>query len=144
MKQLFFYLLLVLMFSCKDGGEVQNSQPEPLVSENNFVTVYDFHMKRRCKTCIDIENSTKKVIREEFSKEVEQKLLSFQVVDAEDPKNETLVEEFGAYGTTLAICKTLNGEREIEDITVWAFKRSGNEKFEPELKEMIREALSEL
>lgn len=147
MKHFLFFAVLFLACSCGGQMEVQNPEkPEPVSpeSEKSFVTVYDFHMKHRCKTCINIEKSTKKVINEQFSKEVEQQLVFFKVVDAEDPKNEKLVEEFGAYGTTLAICKTQNGKRVIEDITPWAFKRSGNDKFEPELAEKIQAALAEL
>ncbi|KAA3639381.1 MAG: hypothetical protein DWQ02_03815 [Bacteroidetes bacterium] len=144
MKQLLFVAVLFLAYSCGGQIEVQNPVESEQDSEKSFVTVFDFHMKHRCKTCINIEKSTKKVISEQFSKEAEQQLVFFKVVDAEDPKNEKLVEEFGAYGTTLAICKTKNGKREIEDITPWAFKRSGNDKFEPELTEKIRTALAEL
>ena len=88
MKQFLFVTLLFLTYSCGGQMEVKDQVESEQVSEKGFVTLYDFHMKHRCKTCINIEKSSKKVINEHFSKEVEQQLIFFQVVDAEDPENE--------------------------------------------------------
>ncbi len=144
MKYFFLFLTLFFLGSCSEQANIQQAESKPENTEGSYVTVYDFHMKHRCKTCINIEKSTQKVIQEQFAKEGEKDLVFFVVVDAEDPQNEALVEEFGAFGTTLAICKTRNGKREIEDITPWAFKRSGSDKFEPELTEKIKAALATL
>jgi hypothetical protein len=145
MKHLLFLAGLLVLISCgSENAAVQPSESKTVAVDGNHVIVYDFHMKHRCKTCINIENSTKKVIKEQFADEASRQLVLFELVDAEDPKNEALVEEFGAYGTTLAICKIIDGKREIEDITTWAFQRSGNEKFEPELTEKIKTALAAL
>lgn len=144
MKTIFLFVTVLCLASCGPETEAQQITSGKGDRAESYVTVYDFHMKHRCKTCIDIENSTKKVLKEQFSKEMADQKISFKLVDAEDPQNEALVEAFGAFGTTLAISVTKNGKREINDITPWAFQNSGNDQFEPELAEKIRQALGKL
>jgi thiol-disulfide isomerase/thioredoxin len=144
MQKILFFTAVLFLFSCGGKTEAQITKTIQPEATENYVVVYDFHMKHRCKTCIDIEETTKRVLKETFSEAMERKKISFKLVDAEDPKNEALVEEYGAFGTTLALCVVKNGEKEITDITPWAFKRSGSEKFEPELIGKIQEALGKL
>lgn len=111
MKTIVLFVTVLCLVSCGRETEAQPITAGKGNMAESYVTVYDFHMKHRCKTCIDIENSTKKVLKDQFSKELAEKKISFKLVDAEDPRNEALVEEFGAFGTTLAISITKNGKR---------------------------------
>lgn len=146
MKNLIFLIGILFLVSCGQETEAQQTETttQAQVTEKGHLTVYDFHTKRRCKTCVTIENTTKEVLNQHFASQMADNTISFELIDAEDPKNENLVEEFGAFGTTLALCIDKGKSREIIDITTWAFQKSGSDKFVPELKEKIDKALAKL
>lgn len=104
--------------------------------------IYYFHATNRCPTCISIENNTKKILETNFKKEVEAGTIKLIILDCDDAKNKTLVDKYGAYGSTLVFQSNV-GKSEKEDLTNFAFSYSRNnpDKFKSGLKEKIEKAI---
>lgn len=100
--------------------------------------IYYFHATNRCPTCISIEDNTKKVLNNFFKKEVEAGIIKLYIMDCDDAKNKSLVDKYGAYGSTLVLQSNV-GKLPKEDMTNFAFSYSRNNpnKFMNGLKEKI-------
>jgi hypothetical protein len=145
MKNLFFSSILViaaLFSSC--GNEVSDSETVSVEINNNHIAVHDFHVTHRCETCINIEEATIETLDNNFKNELENETIVLHLIDADAEENQTLAEEYGAYGSTLAITIFKDGEKEIIDITNWAFDAVHGDNFEPELTDKIKDALAKL
>ena len=102
-----------------------------------------FHLERRCPTCISIEENTKKTLNTYFASQVKDGSVTLQVLNAEDPKNQKIVEKYKAEGSALFLTK-VNGTKETTtDFTNFAFSYSRNqaEKFIAGLKAEIEKNL---
>jgi hypothetical protein len=102
-----------------------------------------FHLERRCPTCISIEENTKKTLDTYFAKQMEDGTIVFQVYDAEDSKNQQLVEKYEADGSSLFLTQINDGKETTTNFTNFAFSYSRNEaeKFIAGLKEEIEKNL---
>jgi hypothetical protein len=132
-----------LLFSC--GQSTEQSQEQPAVSsDKNYVAIYDFHTEHRCETCLAIEAATKETLSSNFQDELDDKTITFKLINADASKNQKLAEEYGAFGTTLALTLFKGDEKEIIDITNWAFDAVHGDNFEEELTAKINDALGKL
>jgi hypothetical protein len=75
---------------------------------------------------------------------MDDKTITFKLINADAAKNQALAEEYGAFGTTLALTLFKGEEKEIIDITNWAFDAVHGDNFEEELTTKINNALAEL
>lgn len=136
MKYIFFFTAILLLSS-------QNifSQQEP--GKNTKALLYYFHITNRCATCTKIEAVTKRILEEQYAKEISNGTLIFKSFNVDLPENKDLVKKYQAYGATLAITFIVSGkEAGIEDLTGMAFQKIGNEElFSKELKTKIDEAI---
>ena len=86
MKRIFnLYLILVfsgLIISCDAQTGEENTST--VVSEQESVEVYYFHLTRRCLTCNAVESVTKEALKEYYGDEV--KFFSYNL-DKADSKN---------------------------------------------------------
>ncbi len=145
MKKILSILSLSLLFiSC---GE-KSSTVEPKLGANNdkdnYIAVYDFHNEHRCVTCLAIEKATKEVLNDTFKKNLDDGTIVFELYNCEAPENRKLAEEYFAFGTTLAITVFKDGEKEIDDITNWAFETVKGDNYKKELIEKLNIALKKL
>ena len=102
-----------------------------------------FHSERRCPTCISIEDNTKKTLNTYFASQLKDGTITFQVLNAEEEKNQKMVEKYEAEGSSLYLTK-INGSKETTtDFTNFAFSYSRDQadKFIAGLKAEIEKNL---
>lgn len=143
-----------LLFSCSSPKKEDNlsdnqSDTNKTIQTNkpvkDHLAIYDFHNEHRCVTCIAIENATKNTLHKFFQKELDDNTITFDLYNCEADENQDLVEEYGAFGTTLTFTIFKNGEKlEIRDLTNWAFETIDTDEFETGMKEEIQTALNQL
>lgn len=145
MKTLIQGLILVAVFflnSCT--GQTQSSEP---LTENatSRVEVIDFHTDHRCNTCVTIEKLTKEVLSQSFAQQMDEGLITFQLVNVDKEENFPMAQKFGAFGTTLMLNVINNGQEKQVDITDFAFMSANNEeKFTQGLLDRINAELKSL
>lgn len=102
-----------------------------------------FHSERRCPTCISIEDNTKKTLNTYFAKELKEGIIVFQSINADEKKNQKLVEKYEADGSSLYLTKIDGSSEKTTDFTNFAFSYSRNqpEKFIAGLKAEIEKNL---
>ena len=131
-------LILVVLFTCTFSF----AQDQGQTTGKEKLLVYYFHLTNRCPTCIKIEATTQKVLKENFNTEMENGTIVFKSFNVEVPENKTISEKYQAYGATLALTKLTNGKEQIEDMTNFAFTKIHNEEaFVEGLKNQIEEFL---
>lgn len=143
-KITFLTVIGFLLFSCSTEMKEKQSSQETENNKDNYISVYDFHNAHRCVTCIAIEKATKEVLNADFKEEMENGTIVFELFNCEAEENQKLAEEYNAYGTTLAITVYKNGQKEIKDLTNWAFKSVKGDSFKEEFKKEMNDALSKL
>ncbi|MAT37975.1 MAG: hypothetical protein CL946_00040 [Ectothiorhodospiraceae bacterium] len=96
------------------------------------VTVYYFHVTRRCATCLEIEKTAKTYVESKYQGG---KQVAFKTVNVDEDKNQALAEKYQAAGSMLLVVR---GEK-VEDITTDAFKYAYTKpaKLETRLKKAI-------
>jgi len=102
-----------------------------------------FHAVHRCPTCISIEDNTKKTLNTYFAKQVKEGVITLQVLNVEEDKNQKIAEKYQASGSSLFLNK-LNGSKETTtDFTNFAFSysRTQADKFIAGLKAEIEKNL---
>jgi thiol-disulfide isomerase/thioredoxin len=153
-KFLSIVALSSLLFSCS-GNKADNntsdekSENQETVKSNepikDYLAIYDFHNEHRCVTCVAIEDATKEILNKYFQKEMDDGIITFDLYNCEAEENQDLVEEYGAFGTTLAFTVFKDGEKlEVRDLTNWAFKTINTKDFEPGIKDEIQASLDKL
>jgi hypothetical protein len=125
------------------GTAQQSPQAEESVSDK--IEVFDFHTDHRCKTCLTIEKLTKSILQNEYSTEMEEGIITFQLINADDKENFDIAKKFGAFGTSLIINVIQNGEESFVDLTKFAFLNAANStKFTEGFQEHIDTELKKL
>lgn len=146
MKNRLFLLLSVLFLgACTSGAKDATFDKSLDVSQvENRVDVYAFHGTRQCTTCKNMKAFTKATLDRYFKNELKSGLLTYQIIDVDDPKNEKLAEKFEATGTALMVNKITKGKEEIEDWSDFAFEfASGDQKeYEETLQQMLTQKLN--
>jgi hypothetical protein len=120
-----FIFTVIMLSAC--SGEAQKSTAQPSTAT---MQVIQFHNEHRCATCLKIESLTKKTLSDYFPS------IPFSLVNVEEKKNESMVEQFEAFGTSLFLYNPKTGSK--KDLTDFAFMNAGDDKkFEAELKRQI-------
>ncbi|QIK54871.1 hypothetical protein G7051_11175 [Dysgonomonas sp. HDW5B] len=126
-KTLLLSLFALLLISC-GGGKTENKQetaeattPEQTVAtaDASNVNVYYFHGKQRCKTCLAIEDVTKKAIADNYK---DNQKVKFVEINIDEDKNKDIVEKYEIAFSSLLIVK---GE-DYTDLTEQAFANAVN------------------
>jgi thiol-disulfide isomerase/thioredoxin len=120
MKTFLFIVAAILVLS------TSFAQKNPPVPSKTKLNVYYFHLTNRCPTCIKIEATTKKVLEENFKKELDSEIIVFQSFNVDLPENKVICEKYQAYGATLALTPIINGKEKIDDLTNFAFAKIHN------------------
>jgi hypothetical protein len=148
LKHFVLLAILILLASCNTNSEQKINQNTIAAAvhtdKDNYVTIYDFHNEHRCVTCLKIENAVKTILEESYKMEMDDQLLSFELYNCETEENQNLAEEYGAFGTTLAITIVKDGNKEIRDLTNWAFETIGTDQFETGFVEELNLALAKV
>ena len=135
MNRLVIYLsltFLIFVFSCKEKSVSQvETSYIPTFEAKPGMEVIQFHMIHRCKTCVAIEDVTKKTIQPYDN-------LVFKLINIEEPENDSLARSFRVAGTALFLYDPASGKK--EDLTDFAFMTAfDEEKFIKGLQKEIEE-----
>jgi len=131
--KLFFVAMVVtgIYTSCSSQNSADQNKEAP-VSEDE-VTVYYSHFKRRCVTCVAVENISKEAIAELYSDTV-----SFKAINLDEPGGKEEGERMGISGQSLLIIK---GDTKI-DLTAEGFMNAVTKP--EELKKILQEKIDPL
>ncbi len=141
-KSIFILLILFLYnsasFSQTVGDTIISNNPQ-----NLKLKVYYFHITDRCSACYSIEENLRATLFTHFNKEIKKGIISLHILNCELPENQQLVRKYTAYGSTLVVTGYKNGkEIETEELSAWAYKKSGNKKvFVKELRKKLNNHL---
>ncbi|MDB4286040.1 nitrophenyl compound nitroreductase subunit ArsF family protein [bacterium] len=138
----FFVFILLFFISCQAQDKSKTIASDETVRK---IEIIDFYTTHRCKTCLKIEDNTKKMLQSDFKKEMDAGILSFQTVNVDEEANYDMAERFEAAGTALFINVVKNGKEQHIDLTDFAFMKAfAEEEFATELKAKIDEQLKTL
>jgi len=106
---------IVLMFIVAFAGCNQNSRKtETTTTDSTVVTVYNFHGKQRCKTCVAVGDVARETVEKAFA---DNDKVRFVEINTSEKGNDALIEKYEVTWNALIIAK---GEDFIE-ITDQAF-----------------------
>ncbi|NNF36261.1 MAG: hypothetical protein HKN68_19310 [Saprospiraceae bacterium] len=138
----FLFLAFLILASCQSQDK---SKTLTTAETGSKIKVIDFYTTHRCKTCLKIEDNTKKLLQTEFKKEMDAGTLSFETINVDEESNYKIAERFEAGGTALFINVIKDGTEHHIDLTDFAFMKAFDEaEFNSELKAKIDEQLKTL
>ena len=95
------------LIGCEKASEKANAANPPVSNQSNIqattaqadaapdkLVVYYFHFTRRCRTCLGIQATIEKTIRERFGAETESGALTFQDVNLDLPENSHFTKDY--------------------------------------------------
>ena len=108
------------------------------------VEVVYFHRTQQCYSCRYAEEATRDTVETYFDDELDSGRLTFQSVDVQDSKNAAIVEEYGAYTSSLFInaIKDEDGTDHIEQVTDIWLVIGDDEAFVEVVKSKIEKSLN--
>lgn len=108
------------------------------------VIAYYFHATARCPSCINIENFTEEIIKNQFAKEKKQGLITFRQLNIEDSVNEHYIEDYKLEFSAVILAKYVNNKqvkwKNLEH--VWRYSNEKEDFFKYmkiEIKEFLKE-----
>lgn len=143
-KIIFFATVISFIFGSCGATSTESEAPSVDSDKTDFIAVYDFHTDHRCETCLAIEAATKETLNKNFKNQLEDETITFTLINADAEENQAIAEEYGAFGTTLAITLFKGEKKEIIDITNWAFDAVHGDNFESELTHKLKDVLAKL
>lgn len=94
--------------------------PQPSTNGTNMVEVVYFHRTQRCYSCRYAGDTTEYAVKTYFADELASGKLVFKMIDVQNKANASIVERYGAYGSSLFINDIVNGIDHIEAVTdIW-------------------------
>jgi hypothetical protein len=139
-KRIFtLFIGLCLVFP---GGWIFAQKPQTLKSTAKL-EIYYFHPTERCPIDQSIEETTRNLMRTDFSKEIKDGTIKYQVVNTDDKANAKIVAKFELNTQALYLVTNVNGKEVKNDLTEFAFSncQSNPGKFKAGLKDEIIQAL---
>lgn len=132
-------LALLALGSC--GQPVSRTGAVAEESAAERVEVLSFHAKRRCATCLAIEQLTREVVASEFAGALADSSLLLRVVDISE--EEALADRYEVAWSSLLLHGRLHGADTVIDLTRFAFDnaRRNPEAFKRGLKAEIGKLL---
>ncbi len=134
--------LALLLGACSQKNLNNFSQVKNLEDLENVdkVELYYFHGNFRCMACVYLQNYTEETIDKYFQEKKENNRLEFIKINVDLNKNQEIVNEFQARGSSLFIKAYYNENFVIEeDVQVWRYLN--NEK---EFKNYLKNKLENL
>jgi hypothetical protein len=114
---------------------------ETTIKASAIVEVYYFHRSRRCASCNNIENLTRRAVLEQFSSEVENGTVALKIINVDTDKETTARFRTGA--PALIVFSNSGGKDNIVNFTSNAYRYAANqEMFFSELKKEIDQYLN--
>ncbi len=107
--------------------------------------IYYFHPDERCPIDQSIEETTRKMMQTDFSKEIKDGTIRFRVLNTDDKANAKIIGKFEMNAQALYLVTVVKGKEVKKDLTEFAFSNSQSNpmKFKAGLKEEIQRALKQ-
>jgi len=105
------------------------------VTPGKKVEVYYFHFTRRCMTCTNVENESKKAVETLYPEQVKKGEITFQSVNLDEKEGEAIGAKYKIEGQTLIV---ISGGKKV-DLTDKGFLYANNspEKLKAEIKKVV-------
>jgi len=88
----------------------------------SHVEVVYFHRSVRCEACLNAESYTRETLTKYFADQMQNGILSLQVLDMEKPENAVLVKKFDASGSALYLSVLIQGtEYLVPNPDIWFY-----------------------
>jgi len=122
----------------------------PLASQNTApaknktkLEIFYFHPAERCPIDQSIEETTRRMLKSEFGRELRDGTIRFEVINTEDRKNAKTVGKFEINAQALYLVSSVNGKEVKNDLTEFAFSncQSNPGKFKAGLRQEILKAI---
>ncbi len=140
------FLVLLTSAQPQTGGEKEGDvggQETEGITNAEKIEVIHFHATQQCWACVTLGELALKTIEQEFPKEYEEGLITFQDANVDLAENRELASKYQARGSSLYINAIVDGEDNIEeDIAVWRLLGSESafiEYFSDKLSSMLEE-----
>lgn len=137
MKSFYAIFIFLIFFATSFTSKAQDEKPQKNEQEISIekVKVYYFHNERRCATCNAVEEVTKTALKEYYPEQVKTGVVTFQSLNIEDSKNESIAKDLRISGQTLLIIT--DGKKKDLTNDAFMYARSNPDK----LKEKIHKAI---
>ena len=138
MKKILLLMIAAAFVAC--GQTPKNKASESSI-QTDGVEVLSFHTKKRCPTCIAIEQLAREVVEKDFAAQLADGKLVFRVVDSSE--DEVLADKYEVTWSSLLVIRHKSSGESVNDLTKFAFAtaRTNPEKFKAELKAEIEKFL---
>lgn len=125
MKRILFLLVAcIALVSCGQGTAKNDRETVVADSVKNGVEVLYFHGKRRCATCMAIEENTKAVVENRFANELKTGTVRFRSIDISKDENKQTAAKYQVTWSALFIVKHHDGQETAENLTEYAFAQA--------------------
>ncbi len=116
-------------------------EPEPPAIQADRVELVYFHRTQRCAPCIYAEDGVRYTLQKYFAEELANSIVSFEVYDLGKEKNAAVIEQYGAYTSSLFINVIRDGMDNIEEVNEIWLVVGDNDAFIETVKSRIKETL---
>jgi len=116
-------------------------EPEPPAIQADRVELVYFHRAQRCASCIYAEDGVRYTLEKYFEEELANGIISFEVYNLGEEENAALVEEYGAYTSSLFINVIRGDTNNIEEVNEIWLVVGDNDAFVETVKNRIEETL---
>lgn len=130
---------LILAYGMPSGTPPPSNNSTGLADR---VDVVYFHRTARCYSCRWLEAGTNYTVNTYFADELASGRLTFQVINVEDEEHADIVEEYGAFTSSLFINTVKDGTDHIEQATEVYYLIGREEAFITALKSKIEKCLN--
>ena len=132
-----FLILLTMVTGINACTGTSSSNPGKTLSVNTAkkVEVYYFHFSRRCNTCINVENESRKAVETLYPEQVKKREITFQSVNLDEKEGEATGAKYKIEGQTLIV---ISGDKRV-DLTDKGFLYANNspDKLKAEIKKAV-------
>lgn len=134
---------LVFLITLVSQGVFVTAQKPVVAKSNPKLEIYYFHPTERCPIDQSIEETTSKMMRTDFAREIKDGTIKFRVLNTDDKVNAKIIENFEMNAQALYLVTKANGKEVKKDLTEFAFSncQSNPGKFKAGLKHEIQSAL---
>ena len=139
--------LLLATAACSGSNTATNRpappSPEQTSAKADRVEVVYFHRPSRCSGCIYAETGTRYTLETYFAEELASGEITFKAVNLGDSTDTAIVEQYGAYTSSLFINNIRGGVEHIEEVKEIWFLLGNDREFVTLVKSEIDRYLSE-
>lgn len=110
----------------------------------NKIEVIYFHATQQCITCQCFEKHISSIMTDNFSKQINQGVITYKILNYQDPANNDLVAKYQVVTSSLCIDRIVNGTHKYLNIQdIWYWNCTGlTTYFDQKIVDVINKALN--